>query len=232
MNTRAQIILQVLECVTGLGVLAFLFGFVLAFADPAPPGVMRNICLPLGDPGGVVTSLDGDVFVASQFYSRIQVYDSQGRFQYGFFVGSHGSPMRLEIDNVGVLTVLPRQSRWILHYDRNGALLNKLPKKKFFQKRWREAGNPFLDSHGCRYFIASKLWNPRVIREEPTGRRRTLIQTPLLLLPFEGPLPCWALAVCSGLLHFLVRKCINRRQQLAVVPEDEPEGAQPGMSRA
>lgn len=221
MPILSRAILRLLEWLAGLAAAAFVLGLLCVFVGKDHPNVARNICFPLSAPNDVVAAANGTIFVALEFYSRIQVYGRNGRFQYGYFVNSDGGLIRLEIGDAGNLRVLPARGEWNYVYDRTGKLLSSSSKPQDHnelglprsQREWRARGTPFIDRQGRRYLIVSRLWNPRIIREDPTGDREVLIQTPLLLRPFVGPFPCWVMLLCAGLLHQFVKRRFSRRQQ-------------------
>ena len=212
MRTRFRIIRGLLSTTCGIGVLAFLSGFVSAFFGKDHPDFAQDVCFPMSDPQDVVADRQGRIHVALAFYSRIQVYDSNGRFLHGYFVASGGGRIRLDIDRGVNVIVIPARSDRMFVYDKDAKLISSPRKPQRAIPKVQQPGGDFLDSGGNRYTVANRLLNPVIQRADPKGRNDLVIQTPLMLRPVIGPLPCWLTIIFSGLLYSAVGRWASGRR--------------------
>jgi hypothetical protein len=208
MPKGARITVIALRWLTLAGFTAFLLGAVCELFGAGHPHIGGNICFPLSDPSAVVVRRNGEIVVALSYYSRIQVYDSGGNFKFGYFVNSYGGNLSLRIDHGGNLIVIPTRNKSVYMYDESGRLQSSILKAQFDPQALDDL--PFVDQEGRRYYIVGQLWNPRIIREDGRDERNTVIQTPLPLRPFVGPLPCWALALSAFIIQRLVIRWFRR----------------------
>lgn len=78
--------------------------------------------LPNSDRGDAAISETGDIFITSNFYGRIQKYDSQGVFVKGWSVNNRGGIFWIGIDH-GTLESYTARGRTLETFDLNGTLL-------------------------------------------------------------------------------------------------------------
>jgi hypothetical protein len=161
-----------------------------------------KIELPLGHPKGVAVDKLGNIYCGSQFYERIQAYDSEGKFIRGFNVGfrrGSGSVFSFIINgnnelhihvyhalltNVGMID-------YLIIYDLEGNLINTEEFPSKHAPRFRETKNKAKDSCGNLYILKGFLF-PRVIKQAANGTKSIIISTPIWLWPFQGPEPTFA----------------------------------------
>src|SRR5262249_24981438 len=86
MNWRKrQIITTSLVLWSGAGLIVFLSG--LSVPERGAP---KGVELPWSGPIDYVESADGKIYVSSEFYSRVQCYDRDGRFLAAYSVPGKG----------------------------------------------------------------------------------------------------------------------------------------------
>jgi hypothetical protein len=187
--------------------LAFLTGLACQlFGDRAPDSIGK-VCFPLSQPEDVIVDEQGRIYVALTFYGRVQVYNRDGAFLYGFFAKAWGGPLRLHFDADGRLNVVSKYGH--LHvYDDAGRLLATKDdvEGRLYKQLVHERPRGFRDSNGSSYMIHGAFLNPRVLRRDKHGNITLRIRTPTVMWPLIGPFPCWlmlgAFAVCG-----MVRDC-------------------------
>lgn len=221
-----RIVVIVLGWLGGAGAAAFLLAVPCVLLGRGHPHLGSTLCFPLSDPTSVVVRENGEVLVALSYYGRIQVYDKSGDFKFGYFANSAGGHLRLRFDDAGNLVVVPSRQERVYVYDRNGRLQDSILKTDFHPVEPDQI--PSIDRDGRRYHIVSGLWNPRIIREELNGDRSTLLQTPVLLRPFVGPLPCWALALGAVVAQRVLIRRFRRKDSTAPKAPQRPDNDSAG----
>lgn len=172
------------------------------------PHFARRFEFPLSHPTDVVADAQGRIYIALSFYDRVQVYSPSGAFLHGFFVPARGGTFCLRFDDNGMLNAITARGRQIHVYNRDGTLLRtgNYRNAAFFARAELDHQFGFVDGDRRRYLIRNPLWNPRILRIEPTGRASLEIKTPAILTVFIGPLPCWTTIASAGLLWHITKK--------------------------
>ena len=206
-----RIICSLATCIIGLGVAAFLLGFACSMLGPSSPRFGSSICLPLSLPEDVGTDESERIYVGLQFYSRIQVYDSNGEFIYGFFAKTDGGRFRMRVERDGSLTIASARTHSIHVYDNTGQLLSsKQNAKETYDQFVSQQPLVNVDSRGRHYLIRGSVMNPEIVREDRNGHISLRIKTPLWFRPFLGPIPCFITTIVVALLQRLSRWLLIR----------------------
>lgn len=100
------------------GFIGFSIGPACAFNLIKSDGIQ----LPPGDIQAVVTDLQGNTYYSDGFYSRIQAYDSAGRFFNIWHVDSAGGAIDMFVDDRGLLYVYATRLDMFYLYDKYGKM--------------------------------------------------------------------------------------------------------------
>lgn len=199
-----RMILSLHYFVINVEIAAFVTGIVCTLLGPSFPLLGSNICFPLSCPGDVTTDESGRVYVGLEFYGRVQVYDSNGEYLYGFFVDTAGK-FRLRVEPDGSLTIAIARGHSILVYDTKGHLLSSQQNaKRAYDEFVNTQPLVHVDTRGRRYLIREFL-NPEIVREDASGNISLCIRTPLWLWPLLGPVPCFLILMIVVLSQRLFR---------------------------
>jgi hypothetical protein len=209
-----------------LCLLAFGVGILCQILGPQNPHVGRTVCLPLGIPEDVVADEKGRIYVVLTFYQRVQVYDPDGTFLFGFFTQTQGGSARLRIDADGRLNVVTTRGKRVHVYDESGNLLSskEAADNQLYRQLARDHVRGTGDVHGNRYVIREPLWNPQIVRYDNQGSATLRIATPAVLWMLIGPFPCWLVGVAVGGGVTLVRYWKANHRQVASGEELFPGG--------
>jgi hypothetical protein len=158
----------------------------------------------------VVSDKEGRIYVGVGFYNRVQVYDDDGDYLFGFFIDCHGGAFVLEVDSDDRLHVFTARGSMHHVYDRRGNLVKTtkdLPRDVY--KRHARSRHRRFDAAGRRYAIRRPLWDPTIERVMPSGRVLLRIRTPFWLFPCIFPVPCFAVCLIGSVAH----ECAKRRRE-------------------
>ena len=108
-----------------VGATGFLAGFYLA--SGADQAALRSVELPLSDIQDMAVDSQGRTYLASAFYSRIQRYDAQGRFQLGWAAQSEGGPLTVALKGNDTIVSEAERRGSLLLFDLDGHLLAERP---------------------------------------------------------------------------------------------------------
>lgn len=187
-----------------LCVFSFLSGIACVLLGPTFPHFASNLCFPLSAPQDLATDKKGRIYVALGFYGRIQVYDRDGEFVYGFFTQTGGGPMRLQIDSNDHLRIAASRTDRLHIYDTNGRLLeSRHNAKNSFEHLQRPRIVDGADNR-VRYVVRNPLLKPEILKLDGKHNVLLRIDTPIWVWPLVCPLPCWlTLLIVYGLLSLM-----------------------------
>jgi len=165
-----------------------------------PPGwITPETQLPLGDLHCIALDSQGRIYCGLGFYSRVQVYDSQGRFLRGWQVDAGGGMLRMNMTEDDRLEVEAGRRDRVFTFDPNGSVLEShqmtAVQRESFDRMDQLVAT---DSLGRTFAVRSQLFWPRVVREDQAGRT-TVVSMPWYLWPIMGPFPAWGFAF-AGIL--------------------------------
>lgn len=200
--------------VTGLflllvGVTAF---FCIAFSGLGLlKWIPQSIEFPLGDVEGIDVSRDGNLFVASGFYSRIQVYNPEGDFIRGWFLNrTGGGLLKIRINDENEVEVAVYHGKKLHVFDQNGRLLKSRKyddDTDFFNSFGQKGKHVFDKSTRCHYDVEGWVF-PRIIQTGPNWEKK-IGKNALYLFPFQGPLQ----AVVTGMVGMCVMGLAERKKK-------------------
>ena len=198
-----------------VGFTGFLSGFFSAFGLLS--WIPGNIKFPLADVKGIDINRDGKLFVASGFYSRIQMYNPQGEFVRGWFL-THigGGAIKIRINDNNEVEVAGLRGDAVEVFDESGRLLKY---KKYddvdFWDYFVQKGNHLLDkSTGCRYDVEGWVY-PKIIQTCPDGKK-VICKNAFYLFPLQGPFQAIVTAMVGMYLMGLAEKKKKRSQTIGI----------------
>lgn len=160
-----------------------------------------NIELPLAGIDGIDVNREGNLFVASSRYSRIQVYNPKGDFVRGWFLNNtDGIYLKIRINDNNKVEVAALRGRKIDVFDKNGKLIKT---RKFdeddtdFFDSFEQKGKHLFDKpRRCHYDVEGWVF-PGIIQTGPEGKKK-IGKNAFYLFPFQGPFQGWVTVVIGG----------------------------------
>ena len=209
MNEKIRYVIRI------IATLFLVIGFIGFLTGPITAGFgfrFRNLDsfeLPLGDLRGIAVDSQGNIYCGLQFYSRIQVYNAEGKFLYGKFINSAGGAFRIRINEKDQLEVATAGNDKLYIFAKDGTLTDELSDVGHCFHIFGETGETrYHDkAHNTTYLIK---WSPPgsyVAKKDLVGEEETIIRTPFHKWLFMGPLPAW-LFILIGVVMF---KCVSKR---------------------
>lgn len=188
LSRRARVLKLSAGALLLLGFVGWFGGALMLIHKPG--WISSNTQLPLGDLHCIAVDSQGRIYCGLGFYSRIQVYDDQGRFLRGWWIDATGR-LRLHMAEGDRLEVEAIRRDRIFTFDPNGTLIESRQETEAQREDFdRRDQLPVADARGRTFAVRSKLFWPRVVREDQAGRT-TIISMPWYLWPIMGPLPAW-----------------------------------------
>ncbi|MBI2837049.1 MAG: hypothetical protein HYX75_01945 [Acidobacteria bacterium] len=139
--------------------------------------------LPVASPSAVAADSSGRVAILLKSYSRIQVYDHDGRFQRGWSVGSHGRTARLAVDTTDRLWVYCERDQTMRRYTFDG----------IFTGLWL-----YVTRAAPRSIRLDQKGEPGIDRHAVWSDREGTIPIEVGMLLFEGTSPSGAFVDGAG----------------------------------
>lgn len=212
MNKRASYIIRIVGILLMLiGSAGFAAGFLLHRINRFGyhPSNLNSFELPLGDLEGIAVDSEGNVYCGAQFYSRVQVYDAEGKFLYGRFVDSAGGSFRIRINEDDRLEVATVRNHKLYLFEKNGNLVHEWSGVGHHFHDFGKAGETryYDERENVNYFIRGSLLYAYVVKRDSSGQERVIIRTPLDKWLFQGPLPAWMF----GVIGVIVLNCGGKR---------------------
>ena len=213
MNKRAGYIIRIVGVLLILvGGAGFMAGFVLQRANRFGyhPSSLNSFELPLGDLEGIAVDSEGNIYCGAQFYSRIQVYDAEGKFLYGRFIDSNGGAFRIRINEDDRLEVATLRNHKLYLFDKNGNLVHEWSGvgHHYFHDFGRAGETRYYDEReNVNYLRRGSLFYAYIVKRDSSGQERVIVRTPLHKWLFQGPLPAWMF----GVIGVIVLNCDGKR---------------------
>ena len=183
-----------------LGAIGFTRGFYISMTT-STPGLTYSR-LPLGDLEGIAVDDTGNIYCASPFYSRVQVYDIKGRFIYGLKIPANGGSFSIDIDEAQNLLVQTARNNMLYVFNQSGKLIQQKETKAeydIFKSRLE-----FIDNYNNRYLIKNRFLFPHITIITPDGKVKTVVSNSLLDWFLSGPLPSWLFFAVGFLTIFII----------------------------
>jgi hypothetical protein len=158
--------------------------------------------LPLGDLNGIAVDSSGRVYCGLGFYSRIQQYDSNGKFIKGWSIDADGGMFKIRVNAKDEIEVVTARTDAFFRYDATGTLLEEYRSEERSDKLLStfQSQNQVEVADSIVYVSRRLLLFPAIIKLTADGRRTTLITTPIHKWVFMGPFPAWLFWLIAILL--------------------------------
>jgi hypothetical protein len=156
---------------------------------------------------------EGNIYCGLQFYSRVQVYDAEGNFNYGKFIDSAGGAFRIRINNNDQLEVATARNDKLYLFARDGTLVNELSDVGHYFRNFGQTGETrFHDKRqNVTYYRRPSLLGPYIVKRDSFGEKKTIIKTPFHKWLFKGPLPAWFFGLIGAVMSVFIRKNLLKR---------------------
>ncbi len=201
-----------------VGVTGFMAGFLIRIhIFGYHPGSLDSFEFPLGDLEGIAVDSEGNVYCGVQFYSRVQVYDAEGKFLYGKFIDSAYGAFRIRINEDDYLEVATVRNDKLYRFDKNGNLVRESSDVRHYFSAFGKTGETryYDQSENVNYFTRGSLLYAYIVKRDSSGQERVIIRTPLHKWLFQGPFPAWMFGVIGMILLNCGRKPIRELRRVA-----------------
>jgi hypothetical protein len=164
--------------------------------------------LPLGDLEGIAVDSEGNIYCGLQFYSRIQVYDAEGRYIYGKFINSAGGAFRIRINQNDQLEVATARNDKLYIFAKDGTLVRELSEVGHYFRNFGKTGETrFHDKEqNVTYFRRPSLLGRNIVKRYSSGEEKVIVKTPFHKWLFKGPLPAWFFMFIGAVMSIFSRK--------------------------
>lgn len=187
-----------------LGLTGFFGCFFAAFG--LLKWIPENVEFPLAGVAGIDVNREGNLFVACEDYSRVQVYNSKGEFVRGWFLDDAGGiDLKIRVNDENELEVAVYAGRKIDVFGEDGKLLETKKYNEddtaFFDSFEQKGKHLFDESTGLQYDVEGWVF-PKIIQTGPDGKMK-IGKNAIYLFPFQGPCQGWVMAAIG--MFFIVR---------------------------
>lgn len=176
-----------------------LFGMILIFfwivgffgGALSSLGVLKWMPASIEFPLALIEDMDinenGDLFVLSRFYGRIQVYNQKGEFLRGWFFYAPSGTVSMNINDSNEIEVAAFSSDEIYSFNENGRLLKTTNFEDMYNRYPSEDNTKHLlnTSTGMKYDAEGFVF-PRIILTGPDGTKK-IGKNAFYLFAFQGP---------------------------------------------
>jgi len=190
----------------GLFIIAF---FCESVIGPIPS---TKFMLSLSNAEGIAVDNKSNIYVGSKIYSRIQVYNENGKFLRGWFAPLSKGRRHIEITDDGDVILKLSGRMWA--YDPNGNLLyeKEYAQSKFDEEFGFSKNISTKDFQDNKYEIKNPILNPRVVKISPSGKEMVVICDPFGFQLTRQPFPGFLFLIVSLLLYTWLSPKLERRQ--------------------
>lgn len=209
-----------IKCIAILARLLMIIGFIGWFSGfILSSGLYRIIPdsfeMPLGDLQGIAVDSEGNIYCGSKYYSRIQVYDIDGRFLYGRHIASAMGVFKIKINNYDQLEVATYSGDKRYIFAKDGTLLSKRSNAANFLAGFDKINNYYCydEKRDITYRIKPILlpWpksmpflGSHIVKKDASGKETVIIKTPFYKWLFMGPFPGFLLLFIGLLIYNII----------------------------
>ena len=187
-------------------------GFIGLFAGPViTSGVVEipdRFELPLGALEGIAVDSEGNIYCGVGYYSRVQVYDSEGHYIRGIFIDSAWGAFRIRINPNDELEVATVRNDKLYRFGKDGTLVAELSDVHHYFNEFGEIGETqyYDEKQNVTYQIRWSPFGAYVIKKSSSGQRIIIVRTPFHKRLFQGPFPAWFFAMVGALIYACTMK--------------------------
>lgn len=194
--------------------------FIIAGSSWFAPSLIRNTNfiqsnteLPLAHLRGIVADQQDNVYLGIQFYERIQLYDSTGTFQKGWFINANGGRFRLRINDLNQLEVATARTNLHYIFDQNGNLLALNENKEAYGNFGDTNEYVYESEDGTNFTISLPTLWPHIIKTTSHNPDNTIISVQPKNWFFIGIFPALLLGLLAILFSSLADKKSRHQQK-------------------
>lgn len=196
---RIGLVLSILSVCLNFGLFIFSHYLNSKENETLKYSFLNDVQYPIGDPQSIALSDEDNILLGLTSYGRIQVYDKNGNFIKGWFVGATGGPFVIWTDDNKKLHAIITRSEMHKIYDFNGNLIEA--KNIENVEKYIELDNKGklvqTDSLGNIYSLKDIRWKPTVTRTDLKNVETKIIEDPFWLWITKKPAPNWHILVLS-----------------------------------
>jgi hypothetical protein len=171
-----------------------------------------NIELPLAGIDGIDVNREGNLFVASSIYCRIQVYNPKGDFVRGWSLNNTGAILKIRINDKNKVEVAALRGHKMDVFDENGKLIKTRKfdedDRDFFDSFEQKGKHLFDKPRMCHYDVEGWVF-PKIIQTGPDGKKK-IGKNAFYLFPFQGPFQGLVTAFIGG---FFITRAEKKRKK-------------------
>jgi len=211
---KSKSILIIPTILWAIGLIGFISGFnVSLFLYKIIPDSFE---MPLGDLKGLAVDSEGNIYCGTQFYSRFQVYNRNGRFLYGKCFDSGGGAFKIKINSDDKIEIMTYRGQIKYLFDKDGTLLYKRENSPSYKVGFEQVDDFYCydRTQEITYQLKPILLPPvilahstlispfgsHVLKKDASGKQTVIIQSPFHKWLFMGPSPAFLIMIISGLL--------------------------------
>lgn len=187
--------------------------FIIAGLNWFAPSLIRNTNLiksstelPLAHLQGIVADQQGNVYLGIQFYQRIQLYDSTGTFQKGWFVNADGGIFRMKTNDLNQLEVATARTNLHYIFDQDGNILTLNENREAYSDFGDTNEYMYESQDGTNYTISLPTLWPHIIKTTSQNPGKTIISVQPKNWFFIGVFPALLLGLLAILFSSLADK--------------------------
>jgi hypothetical protein len=162
--------------------------------------------LPLGTAKGIVVDDEGRIYIGSQFYNRIQLYDVSGAYLNGWFIQGNSGPFRMRINAQDQIEVASRRTDKIFTFDDEGNLIKRVEALNPYDEFGNKNERIHIDERGDLYEIRNGAILPAVTRNNII-----VVRTPWYLWLTMAPFPAWLFGILAALTTLALKETSSKQ---------------------
>ena len=161
--------------------------------------IQPNQELPLAHLEGIVVDQQNNIFLGNQFYGQIQMYDTEGNFQKGWFIDANGGSFRLRLNEQDNLEVATARTNLLYVFDLKDDNVSIIENAEAYDDFGDKNESIYTFKDDTLYRISFPILWPQVIRMSPQNQSNVVISISPYSWFFTGVIP----AMLFGLLGIL-----------------------------
>ncbi len=162
--------------------------------------------LPLAHLRGIVVDQQGNIYLGSQFYGRIQMYDATGNFQKGWFIDTNGGLCRLKINEKNQLEVATARSNLHYIFDQNWNILSIHEDREAFIDFGDDNEYLYTLEDNTTYTIELPMIWPEIVKITSRNQSESIIRIKPYHWFFIGIVPAMIFGLIAIVLSSLIYK--------------------------
>ncbi len=187
--------------------------FIVAGLNWFAPSLIRNTKfiqssteLPLAHLQGIVADQQGNVYIGIQFYERIQLYDTTGNFQKGWFVNTAGGSFRLKMNELNQLEVATARTNLHYIFDQDGNIVALNENSDAYGDFGDTNEYVYKSEDGTNYTISLPTVWPQIVKSTSQNPGSAIISVQSKNWVFIGIFPALLLGLLAILFSSLAYK--------------------------